>query len=417
MAVLVIAHRGARTEAPDNTMAAFELAVDAGADMIEFDVQLTRTSGRRHARCDPRPDHRHAAGSPSSPGRTCAGHGRRRPGLIPRTSQAGRLLALCRHSGIAVNVELKPASDDFRSLADAVVELVRKTRFPAERVLISCFNHDALRYIEKSYPEYALAALYKTRPENPLNLPGSVIHPEFGSVDEHFMQAAKAAGKRVNVWTLNREEEWRRALELGADGITTDEPRLLRSLLRKGKLAGTASLRPNRAIPYAAGSKTEPRNSTAPVSSSRMATKNGRSATNSNSYAGKLVTAKSTDVAAAASVPSSSTIRTAWWLTSLMYTFCPGAGSWISPKSARPGSKAAAILRLGGSLQAVSCTKISTRGNQTWPSASGSRPSLPILVRDGANSFNLRSSVGRKIYMASRFRPRKADGSPGTLPL
>ncbi|NLN28940.1 MAG: glycerophosphodiester phosphodiesterase [Firmicutes bacterium] len=245
MAVLVIAHRGARTEAPENTMAAFELAVDAGADMIEFDVQLTKDKVAVVMH-DPTLDRttdmrgRIAELTWSELALATVG-GVQWPDSKERIPRLEDVLALCRHSGIAVNVELKPASDDFRSLADAVVELVRKTRFPAERVLISCFNHDALRYIEKSYPEYALAALYKTRPENPQNLPGSVIHPEFGSVDEHFMQAAKAAGKRVNVWTLNREEEWRRALELGADGITTDEPRLLRSLLREGKLAGTAA--------------------------------------------------------------------------------------------------------------------------------------------------------------------------------
>lgn len=242
MAVRVIAHRGARTEAPENTMAAFRLAVDAGADMIEFDVQRSR-DGQVVVMHDPSLDRMTdktglIAELPWSELSKATVGGRKWPDSKERIPLLHEVLALAAESGIEVNIELKPAGDNYRDLADTAIDTVRRSGFPPEAVLISCFNWDALRYIQQAYPEYKLAALYKTRPEDPLNLPGTVIHPEFATVDAAFMAAAHAAGKQVNVWTLNRPEEWERALELGADGITTDEPRLLRQFLRERQAVG-----------------------------------------------------------------------------------------------------------------------------------------------------------------------------------
>lgn len=236
MAVLVIAHRGARSEAPENTLAAFQLAVEAGADMIEFDVQLTQ-DGQAVIMHDPTVDRmtdmrgRIADLTWDELSKARVG-GAQWPEFAERIPLLHEVLALSQQGGIAVNIELKPSGDDYRPLADTVIDVVRRTHFPVEAVLISCFNVNVLEYIERTYPQYPLATVYKVRPENPLSLPGRVIHPEFSTVDPSFIQAAQAAGKRVNVWTLNRPEQWEKAIGMNVDGITTDEPRLLRLMLR-----------------------------------------------------------------------------------------------------------------------------------------------------------------------------------------
>lgn len=235
MSVQVIAHRGARNEAPENTLKAFQLAIDAGSDMIEFDVQLTKDE-QVVVMHDPAIDRMTNRTGPIAQLtwdelREAIVGGPKWPNSTERIPLLHEVLHLSDAGKIAVNIELKPTADNYVPLTDRVIDIVRSTGFPTGSVLISCFNWDALRYVQQTYPEFQIASLYKVRPENPLTLPGTVIHPEFRTVEPAFVQAAHAAGKRVNVWTLNQPEEWERAISMGVDGITTDEPRRLREML------------------------------------------------------------------------------------------------------------------------------------------------------------------------------------------
>ncbi|HPZ64984.1 MAG TPA: glycerophosphodiester phosphodiesterase family protein, partial [Bacillota bacterium] len=62
------------------------------------------------------------------------------------------------------------------------------------------------------------------------------LHPQFEMVDEEYMAWARKKGYRVNVWTVNEEQDIRRMIELGVDGIITDRPDLVRQIMEEQNL-------------------------------------------------------------------------------------------------------------------------------------------------------------------------------------
>ena len=237
---LVFGHRGFSAAAPMNTLAAFERAAEAGADGVELDVQLSRDG---HAvvihdfTVDASTD-----GSGSVSDFTLAQlqsldagswfgadwNGCRIPTLAEVFEAVGERLL--------VNVEIKtlPEQDDgieqvvAREIADARME---------RRVLVSSFNPLALRRFRAIMPQVPIACLsFVDMPpewlEQSLALGCEAHHPQDEEVDAAFMTTARAAGRLVNVWTVN---DAARALELqalGVDGIISDKPDLMLATLR-----------------------------------------------------------------------------------------------------------------------------------------------------------------------------------------
>lgn len=235
MALTVIGHRGARVEAPENTLLAFRKAIDAGADMIECDVQRT-ADNRLVIMHDPYIDRMtNMTGTVTELtwnqlAQAIVG-GEKWPESAEKIPELADVLAVCAQGGIAINIEIKASEEEARALVDMVIDVVRQQRFPQNDVLLSCFDKRATEYMADQYSEFTVASLFKFDPGDLDQLPGTVIHPPMKIVDEQFMQRAKDAHKKVNVWTVNDPAQWQRAIELGVDGITTDDPRGLRTLL------------------------------------------------------------------------------------------------------------------------------------------------------------------------------------------
>lgn len=235
----VIAHRGASIEAPENTMLAFERAVDAGADMIELDVRFTQ-DGKTVVLHDRRVD------------RTTNGQGNvdemswhdlqsllisgaEAHGRQERISLLSDVLQWARGK-IGLNIEIKKPPSSGPTLAEAVAEAVDHARFPLDQLIISSFDMEILRHLESIRSDLALAPLFTQPPEQPEELkalPGTWLHPHFSHVNETTMAAIQTAGRRVNVWTVNDAEEQERLIALGVDGIITDDPRALRERLAR----------------------------------------------------------------------------------------------------------------------------------------------------------------------------------------
>jgi len=244
MSALNFAHRGASYHAPENTLSAFRLARDMGADGIELDVQLSR-DGSLVVMHDATVDRttngsgavaqltladlkRLDAGSWFSPDFT----GERIPTLDEVFDAVGQDLLL--------NLELKAAGVESTGLEEAVVSCIVEYGVE-EQVLISSFNPLALQRVRQIHPQLRLALLYgstlhEAKREHWVQRlhPLTALHPEYHLVDEAHLAWARAHHCRVNAWTVDDPEEMRRLLALEVDGLITDRPDLLRALLNDG---------------------------------------------------------------------------------------------------------------------------------------------------------------------------------------
>lgn len=264
--VLIVAHRGARSLAPENTLAAARSALQCGAHMWELDVALTRDgvpvvfhdySLERTTDVVARPEF---AGR--RPWRVCdftlaeiraldAGswYGRQDPfgqvtaGTVTGADLSGfegirvptlrEALDLVRESGWLVNVELK----DHRGLrghgevTGSVLGLIRELDL-AEQVLLSSFQHNYLLEARGLLPDLALGVLVgESAPADPValvrELGAHAYHPDRALVTPAKIARLRTAGIRVNVWTVNDETEARTLAAAGATGIITDFPQRL----------------------------------------------------------------------------------------------------------------------------------------------------------------------------------------------
>lgn len=235
---LIYAHRGASGEAPENTMAAFKLAVEQQADGIELDVQMT-ADGRLVVIHDELLD------------RTTDGSGlvaqhtyEQLRGLdaswkftayrgegIPLLEQVLELLAPTR---LELNIELKNSIIPYEGMEEAVVRLVRQYGME-KQVVLSSFNHYSVVQLTCMAPEMEAAILYEAglfRPwEYAAGLGARALHPQFYSVTPEIAANARLSGMRVRPWTVNEEADFRRLASAGVDAVITNYPGRFKAIL------------------------------------------------------------------------------------------------------------------------------------------------------------------------------------------
>jgi glycerophosphoryl diester phosphodiesterase len=217
--ILLLGHRGARRYAPDNTFGAFDLALEQGADGFEFDVRLTRN--RRMFICHDPKFHRLSV---------------RRSTLkqLQSVCSAPEPFPLCledvlqRYAGSAfLNLEVK-----VRGMERLVQRIFR--RFPPKRgYFISSFLPGVLRELHRIDDSLLLGTLSQTRWQLRRwdRLPAAYVLPKYRLLSRRLVEEVHAAKKLVVTWTVNEPKHMLRAAELGADGIISDDPKLLRKTL------------------------------------------------------------------------------------------------------------------------------------------------------------------------------------------
>lgn len=226
MTPLVYAHRGASAIAPENTIEAFALARDLGADGVELDVR----------RCaDESLVLHHDAALPD--GRIIVETGRAElPETLPDLAAA---LDTCRD--LVVNIEIKnlprdPDFDEHCSVVDAVVALLER-RGRSDRVLVSSFHLATIDRVKALDPDVATGFLTMLDP-SPIDAVRlaverghDAVHPWDGMVDAAAVAAAHAAGLQLNTWTVDDPDRIRALAEMGVDGIVTNVPDVARRVL------------------------------------------------------------------------------------------------------------------------------------------------------------------------------------------
>jgi glycerophosphoryl diester phosphodiesterase len=227
------AHRGGASDAPENTMPAFEYAVGLGYRYIETDVQVTA-------------DGVLVAFHDDDLERTCG-----RPGKI--SELPWNVVSTARVRGeapIPLLEDLLGAWPDLRvnidCKTDAAVRAlasVLKRHDALDRVCVGAFSDRRVARLRAELgPELCTAlgprSVASLRFARPRRLPGATAQVPIARggitvTDRRFVERAHSLGIAVHVWTVDEPTEIERLLDLGVDGIMTDRPAVLREVLER----------------------------------------------------------------------------------------------------------------------------------------------------------------------------------------
>ncbi|HZD10977.1 MAG TPA: glycerophosphodiester phosphodiesterase family protein [Candidatus Binatia bacterium] len=221
---LIIGHRGASAEAPENTLAAFALAVEQGADGVEFDVQLS-ADGNVVIMHDATVDRTTNGSGPvsrltSSELRALdAGMGQPVPTLDDVFEAFG--------PSMLYNIELKVSGLWGKGLESAVADRIDAYHLH-NQVVVSSFDPLSLRRARRQLSATTMTGfLWMRGPRALRNLLASTPadHPYFPLVDEGYMAWARERSLRVHVWTVDDPQEARQLAVLGVHALITNRPR------------------------------------------------------------------------------------------------------------------------------------------------------------------------------------------------
>jgi glycerophosphoryl diester phosphodiesterase len=251
--ILVFAHRGASKEFPENTLPAFKKAAELGVDYLEIDIRFTK-------------DERFAVIHNDLIGTTTNGSGMvadytldelkkfdagyyftDNPGIYPFRGNGIRLMSLDEvldaFPNQKIDIDIK---DKNPYQIKRLVGVIDKYN-AYDRIIAASKHFTNLKALRKICPKITTAfSIYETIYLYSLykfgflffNIPfkGSVLqipemYSQFRLVTESFIKALHEKGIELHVWTVNREEDMRRLIDLGVDGIMSDDPALLMKVL------------------------------------------------------------------------------------------------------------------------------------------------------------------------------------------
>jgi glycerophosphoryl diester phosphodiesterase len=240
----IIAHRGASAHAPENTLAAFQLALRQQADGIEMDVQSTS-------------DGHVVVFHDQTVNRTTASSGRVRDKTLPelRELDAGSHFDIAFKgepiptleevfelvgTQIFINIELSNYTSPFDSLPDRVASLVRRHGM-GPRILFSSFNPIALRRIHRLIPGAPVGLLALPGRRGALArgflgkalVPYQSLHPAIEDITPELVYRTHKENRRIFVFNVQHSAEMRRLFRMEVDGIFVDDPLLARRVLQK----------------------------------------------------------------------------------------------------------------------------------------------------------------------------------------
>jgi len=243
--VTIVAHRGAAGKAPENTLAAFQKAIDDQTDWIELDVQ-ENAEGQIVVMHDS--DFMKLAANPTKIWDATQaqlkdidiGSWFDPKFSTERVPDLKQVLELARGKAKVV-VELKYYGHD-QDLEQRVIDIVESTDMVNETAIMS-LKYKAVQKIRGLRPDWKIGLLSATAIGDLSQLDTDFLAVATGMASAGFIDRAHKAGRQVFVWTVNDPVTMSRMISLGVDGLITDEPAMARRVLaEREKLSTTQRL-------------------------------------------------------------------------------------------------------------------------------------------------------------------------------
>lgn len=241
---LILAHRGARKYAPENSVSAFKKAIELELDGVEFDVlstsdgvpvvihddNLHKLTGKRL----------HVHKTPYIGLKDVDIGARFHPYFsgerIPTLKETLEVFA---GTNFLLNIEIKQQHHQHKHFIQDVVETLNNSGLKNEQIIVSSFDRKILYQVGRIAPHLNRSLL--VRPSafffldilfsaNILRVTG--INPHISILNKFVMLFAKIRNWKVLVWTANEPEQIKKALGLACDGIMTDDPLLAKEILK-----------------------------------------------------------------------------------------------------------------------------------------------------------------------------------------
>lgn len=239
--IINLAHRGARMQAPENTLPAFRLAAELGADGIELDAQLSKdgvavimhdftldeTTNGHGLVSDFTLAELKALDAGSHFSAEFAGT------PIPTLEEVFAALGPV----LLINVELKTDTIVDKGLEAEVIRLIENFNLQ-DRTMLSSFNPFALMRAYRVNPKIKRGYLWA--PDLPWLLRSKILrsiahadmfHPRWDALTAKIVKHEHNKNRLVNIWTCNEEDDMRRMIDFGVDAIMTDYPGRLQKVL------------------------------------------------------------------------------------------------------------------------------------------------------------------------------------------
>lgn len=245
---LIVAHRGASYDAPENTLASIALGWAQAADLLEIDVRLTRDGAVVLLHDD---TFARTGGHPAAPqALDLAAIRRLDAGVWKAPHFAGQRVPVLAEALAAVPadkgilIEIKCGAEIIPALQRALA----KATLPPERLHLICFDYEVLRAAKAAMPQFKALLLaggtHEGRPRPPADLDALIAAARAANFDgldlgddwpiaPAFVRRVHAAGLLLHIWTVNNGARARELATAGVDGITTDRPGWLRNQLQR----------------------------------------------------------------------------------------------------------------------------------------------------------------------------------------
>lgn len=228
----VWAHRGASGYVPENTLVAFEMAKEQGAQGVELDIQLSK-DGEIVVIHDEWLD-RTSNGTGWVKDYTLEelrefNYNKTHPEVeyvtIPTMREVFELL---KDTDMMINIELKTSIVFYEEIEEKILALTKEMEME-DRVIYSSFNHSTILRIQKLKPDAKVGFLYA---DGTLEMPAygekyqvDALHPALYNLQyPHFMEECKEKGLAVHTWTVNEQEHMVLCIKLGVDAMITNYP-------------------------------------------------------------------------------------------------------------------------------------------------------------------------------------------------
>ncbi|MER7128701.1 glycerophosphodiester phosphodiesterase [Streptosporangium saharense] len=265
--VSVVAHRGASAYAPENTVAAFELARDQRADLFELDVQesrdhelvvvhdttLARTTDAEQV-FPGRSPWRVRDLTLAEIRRLDAGSwfaAKYRDERVPTLAEALRAMD---GGGLGLLLEVK-APELYPGIEERVADELRRN--PAwltpGRLVVQSFDWDSMRTFHRVLPQVPVGLLGTPPVSRLAELSGFArqVNPPYGDLTPGYVRSVHEHHMEVLTWTVDDPEAMRRVISQGVDGVITNRPDVLREVVSLPQRRATTSPKRRKAVPAA----------------------------------------------------------------------------------------------------------------------------------------------------------------------